>query len=121
MEIAFRTIVKEIAETGAVYWSDAPKDADYPLILLHLIDEQAQNDFAGRLNFRRCVVQLDIWSLDLIEAKTLKDKLNILDGYEGEGEVKNVLMRSIRMNSDTSANETLYRYSIDYDVWYSEG
>ncbi len=41
--------------------------------------------------------------------------------YQGQGEVKNVILRSLRMHSDTSTNENLYRYSFDYDVFYSEG
>lgn len=122
METELHTLVKNAAAIESVNWGNEVAGKPYPQVAINLIGEEGQHTMQGRMKFRLAGVQVDVWATTMIEAVSIRKRIvSQLDGYASEGEISNILMRSLRAEKDTSEKENvLYRQSIDLDVWYHE-
>ncbi|WP_444668482.1 hypothetical protein [Cereibacter changlensis] len=122
MEIELRQIIKTASGIANVNWGMSPANSAFPKINLHLISDPGEHTMQGRIkSARQAVIQVDIWHTDIAQAMQLRKLVLSLDGYVGEGLISNILLNASRYSEDTTAvGNIVYRYSLDFRVYYSD-
>lgn len=123
METALRTILTNTLNPfNNIHWVAAPKGSALPRVLIHLIDDPAQNTITdGRIkSLRRALIQIDVWGASMDEAHSLAQKITALDGVAQTGVISRMILNSKRTSDDQSGADVLFNYSFDFWVFYSE-
>lgn len=114
--------------SGNVYAGVAPQDQRSPFVTYQRISGQKVRDINGPSGLSRTTFQIDVYSSDYAESRTLADQIRIiLDGFSGNVIIgaNNVIIGGVSMveERDFVEDDTdpiLYRASVDYLFKYEE-
>ncbi len=130
-ELITARLLADVAVSGLVgtriYPMRRQQNSALPALVLTRISGERQYDDEGAIGMVNARLQVDCWSEDYTGAKTLARAVrDSLGGYSGTNEGAGIHFVTLDGERDldeggSNQAEYLYRVSLDFQVWHSEG
>lgn len=127
MDSALRTRLLDDAAIAAkvktrVNWGDRPQAGGLPAITLETINDPRPQHMGGLQQMRSTSVQIDVWSLDKLEARELRELVIaavLPAGTVGDTVFRRSFPEAVRGSWERTDTGITYRERIDVTVWHS--
>lgn len=105
-----------------VDWGDRPQAKGLPAITLETISDPRPQHMAGVQELRSTFVQVDVWSLDKLEARDLRELViaaSLPAGTVGATRFGRSFVENTHSSWEKTDNAIVYRERIDLTVWHA--
>lgn len=103
-------------------WGDRPQASGLPAITLDTVSDARPQHMAGNQALRDTRVQVDVWSLDKIQAQQLRDLVIaavVPAGLQGATRFRRSFVNDVRASWEKPGTAVVYRETIDLTVWHA--
>jgi hypothetical protein len=122
-KIASDAGIAALVAKPSIAWGDRPEASAMPGITLQKIVDARPQHMQGFQDLRGTQVQADVWSLDALEARNVKEALvdavvpNAIIG--GTRFDRSFVIHGASSTEENDAKQIIYRERIDFTVWHA--